>query len=857
MDKNKLRNFAIAARVELIRRVSDRAALYDLTETTWTRYAGRPSRDYRNLSGEALSPAEASQRDALLRALGERGFAQVMEEAAYTWFNRLIALRYMQDHDLLPVRARVLPEAPGYVPELVREAQHVQLEGVDPLQVLEMMEQNRTDALYKLLLIRLCNQLHDALPLMFEPIEDYTEMLFPDGLLRSDSVLAQMAQLGDENWKDIEVIGWLYQYYNTQLKDETFELLRKNVKITKERIGAATQLFTPEWIVRYMVENSVGRLWLEGHPDAALREKWRYYLDEAEQEPQVAQQLLVLRRDAANLRPEEITVLDPCMGSGHILVAAFDVLMDIYRSVGYTDRDAARSIVEHNLYGLDIDNRAAQLAYFAVMMKACEVDGRFLRRGVQPHVQAIQERAKIPNRAWETFGPEKDIALRVYDTFMDAKEYGSLIEPNVTLVELDALAAHLEEMRAVSDHDGLEAQALIGIVINTMFPLMRQARILAQKYQVVATNPPYMGVSNASVKVQNYVKGNYPDSKSDLFAVFIERCERLVKQNGYQAMITQHAWMFLSSFEKLRVKLINTRTIINMCHLGARAFEEISGEIVQTVAWIMRGGYYEYAATYVRLVDSMSQKKQMFFFEGDNRYISLQKNYTAIPGTPVAYWISTSFQRVFEDGEQITKYVSSRDGLTTGNNDLFIKQFWEVSYSSIEFGCKNAEEFWMSQKRFAPLIKGGLYRKWYGNNWFVITYDGKGYETLANCGNKLPSRDVYFYPYITWNRISTRMAFRYCEEGYLFESASLVAFSNSIDSLMYALAFTNSIVAKSEMELINPTTNMLSGYVDALRVPRHAAHSRTIDLANECVNYAKEDWDSYETSWDFKKHPLV
>ena len=427
MNKTQLKNFAIAARVALIERVKDRARGFGIDKKTCEGGAVGPSQRFQTLGGELLTQTEISQRDALLTRIQSRGYEQVMEEAAYTWFNRFIALRYMQEHNLLPISVRVLPDVPGALPELVRQAQNVELDGVDFSHVVELLEGNQTETLYTELLIALCNQLSGVLPQMFEPISDYTELLFPDGLLREDSVLAMLAVVDAENWADIQVIGWLYQYYNTELKNETFELLKKNVKITKERIGAATQLFTPEWIVRYMVENSLGRLWLEGHDDPALRRRWRYYMDEAEQEPQVAAQLAQIRAQESRIQPEEIRLLDPCMGSGHILVYAFDVLMEIYRTQGYTDRDAVSAIVENNLYGLDIDDRAAQLAYFALMMKACEHDRRFLRRGIQPHVCAITEwsGSQTDEPAWSD--AECRAAHMLRETFRDAKEFGSIL----------------------------------------------------------------------------------------------------------------------------------------------------------------------------------------------------------------------------------------------------------------------------------------------------------------------------------------------------------------------------------------------------------------------------------------------
>ena len=851
MNKTAIKNFAVEARVQLIEAVKQRAYEYEITED------GENRADLESIGGHVLSAQVKEQRRELISQIQHKGYTQVMEEAAYTWFNRFIALRFMEVNSCLPSKVRVFTDENGaFKPEILKQAMSVELDGLDKNKVLQLLDAQANEELYKYLLITQCSELNRSLPEMFETISNWTELLFPANLLRSDSVLDRMVtEIPEEDWQDaVQIIGWLYQYYNTELKDDTFAKLKKNIKITKERIPAATQLFTPDWIVRYMVENSLGRLWLEGHPDAELHDGWKYYLDEAEQEPEVEAQLAKLREEYKAIKPEEIKVIDPCMGSGHILVYAFDVLMQIYTSAGWDQREAAQSILKNNLYGLDIDDRAAQLAYFAVMMKARKYDRRLLTRGIQPNIFSIRESNGIQTRTVEYFH-RNDPKLKadiesIVAKMRDAKEYGSIL--NITPVDFAGLYARFDEIR--NDISLLRKAALAELL-----PLVKCAEMLAQKYDVVVTNPPYMGASGMSVKLTNYIKKHHPDSKSDLFAVFIECCRRMVKKNGYQAMITQHAWMFLSSYEKMRKALVASTDIVNMLHLGARAFEEIGGEVVQTTTFVVCKHYIDgYEGVYCRLVDPNTQQgKEEMFFAQNSRHSFAQSDYQKIPGSPIAYWVSKMIGQVFTDGEPITKYVSSRDGLTTGNNDLFIRYFWEISLTSIGFHAENATEFWKTQRKFAPLIKGGLYRKWYGNNWFVITYDQANYNKLSNCGNKLPSREIYFMPYITWNRISTRMAFRYCEEGYLFESASLVAVGNTYNSLLYALAFSNSVVSKCEMELINPTTNMLSGYVDLLRIPEVVDKEYCETLANECVNIAKDDWNAYETSWDFKRNPLV
>lgn len=854
MNKTQLKNFAVAARVALIERVKDRARGFGIDEKTCAGGAVIPSKMVQTLGGALLSQTEINQRDALLARIQGRGYDQVMEETAYTWFNRFIALRYMQEHNLLPVSVRVLPDAPGALPELVRQAQNVELDGVDFSHVVELLEGNRTETLYTELLIALCNQLSDVLPQMFEPISDYTELLFPDGLLREDSVLAMLAAVDAENWADIQVIGWLYQYYNTELKNETFELLKKNVKITKERIGAATQLFTPEWIVRYMVENSLGRLWLEGHDDPALRRRWRYYMDEAEQEPQVAAQLAQIRAQESRIQPEEIRLLDPCMGSGHILVYAFDVLMEIYRTQGYTDRDAVSAIIENNLYGLDIDDRAAQLAYFALMMKACEHDRRFLRRGVQPHVCAVVEWNGNPNDSPAWSDGQRRAARMLRETFKDAKEYGSILSiPKPLADALDALG-----------ENPFGGETALGVDAENLQRLAAQAKIMARKYDVVVTNPPYMGSSGMGARLAEFVKKQYPDSKSDLFAVFMERGREYTKANGYLAMITQHAWMFLSSFEKLRAKLMEIDTV-NMAHLGARAFEEIGGEVVQTTAFVMQNRHvHGFKGMYARLIEPTTQDgKEEMFLDGENRFSARQDNFEKIPGAPVAYNFSEKVFQTFEKFPALCNEVVTRLGMTTADNDRFVREWFEVSSEKCIMNAKSKEEVIQNNKKWVSYNKGGKYRKWYGNIENVVNWENDGYEIKNFSDSKgkirstVPNTEFYFRECGTWSKISSgKIAFRYRPVGSIFDVAGACMYSES--DLLFYIAFCNSKVAMLILEVLSPTLNYEGSHIAALPVESQQVDNPEIEMkATECVEISKEDWDSFETSCDFKRHPLI
>ena len=665
MDKNKIQKFAMWARTELITQVKQRAYQYGIGE------AGFGDASAEAISGRLLTAEERTQREELIRLVKKKGYNQVMEEVAYTWFNRFIALRFMEVNNYLPSHIRVFSDASGaFKPEILRDALHLELPGLNHAKVAEYIENSETEALYRYLLLTQCNALNEALPMMFERMGGYTEMLLPNNILRPDSVLARLiADIDEQDWTDqVQIIGWLYQYYNTELKDDTFAQLKKNVKITKERIPAATQLFTPDWIVRYMVENSLGRLWLEGHPNAELHDGWKYYLDEAEQEPDVEAQLAMLREEYKTIKPEEIKVIDPCMGSGHILVYAFDVLMQIYTSAGWDQREAAQSILKNNLFGLDIDDRAAQLAYFAVMMKARQYDRRLLTRGIQPNIYSIRESNGISRDVLDYF-ENGDPALKkamgtIAQELHDAKEYGSIL--NITPVDFAGLYARFDEIR--SDISMMKQAAL-----DELLPLVQCAEVLAQKYDVVVTNPPYMSNGGMSDALNAYCKKHYDDSRRDLYAVFIEHCGQMAKKTGFQALITQQSWMFINSYEQLRCKLLENETIVNMAHLGPRAFEEIGGEVVQTTSFVLRSlPIPGFLSSYVRLVDINSQDgKETEFLKAKSKeslaeYHSVQKDFAMIPRSPVAYWLKKETLLDFQNSESIEDEFFSCYGLLTG-----------------------------------------------------------------------------------------------------------------------------------------------------------------------------------------------
>ena len=841
MDKNAIKKYAVWARRELISRVSQRAALYEITDKDY----GDASAD--SVLGRVMSAEEKHQRQALIAQIREKGYEQVMEEIAYTWFNRFIALRFMEVNGYLPSRVRVFTDDENnFKPQILTEAINMELDGLDMEKVYALKNANDDDALFKYMLIVQCNALSSILPGMFQRISDYTELLFPDNLLREGSVIEQMiSMIPEEDWKDaVQIIGWLYQYYNSEKKDDVFAALKKNVKITKENIPAATQLFTPDWIVRYMVENSLGRLWVEGHPNDELKSQWKYYMEEAQQEPEVQTQLAEIRKEYAALTPDQLKVIDPCSGSGHILAYMFDVLMQIYESYGYTTREAVASIVENNLYGLDIDDRAAQLAYFAVMMKARRYDRRFFSRGIQPHAYAIAESNHVDSFALEYFCNGDAKLKKAMDTIIkelhDAKEYGSIL--TVTPQDWSALYARFTEIEE-DIHISREA-ALSGLL-----PLVQTAQALAQKYDAVVTNPPYMAVSNASAKVNDYVKKNFPDSKSDMFAVFIERCGQMAKKNGYQAMITQHAWMFLSSFEKLRTKLLAV-DIVNMAHLGARAFEEIGGEVVQTTSFVIRRSHIaDYKGEYCRLIEPTSQQgKEDMFLSGENRYAAEQSNFSKIPGSPVAYWVSSVIYDIFET-ENIGMHFDVKAGICTGKNEMFIMQWHEFNF--------NESSIVTADYKYTPHNKGGEYRKWYGNRDVFLKYNRDALKKMEpNAGFRHDGKEYYFKPHIGWSKISSsKSSFRFFEKGFTFDSAGLGLFSDTAN-MKTTLAVLNSKIVECLIPILNPTLNVTPLVVKKLPYVSDD-NTQITSTVDDCVDCAKTDWDSYETSWDFKRNPLV
>lgn len=910
MNKTAIKNFAIWARNKLIADIQYRAGLMGITaegiknalpqSTPNMEFYDIGTAEPYSITGEAIQ-----QRKKLVEILRQKekdsdyatAYKYILEEVAYTWFNRLIAIRFMEVNDYLPSHIRVLSSETGKVePDLVTTPFDTELDftPAEEENILRLKTDNALDELFRLLFIKQCNALNEILPALFEKTNDYTELLLNLSVVDQDGVVYHLIHDIDENdfniekGGQVEIIGWLYQYYNTEPKNAAFA---KNGKITKDEIPAVTQLFTPDWIVRYMVQNSLGRLfidkrknegvfadgrgldemtWDEAEEKRITAEKhlaeqmeWKYYLPEAAQTKEVREQLDKIQQQSEYKDVRDIKVIDPCMGSGHILVYAFDVLMQMYEDAGYNQRDAAKSILENNLYGLDIDDRAYQLAYFAVMMKARQYNRRILNGETTCQVYAIQESNNINRTHLKYLGAGMDDlevnTARVQvegllDTLRDAKEYGSILKVesyNWELLRRFVSAADAGD-QVTLDSAGLE------VTVAQLLTLIDIAETIAQKYDVVVTNPPYMAISNGDARLNEYVKKNYPDSKADLFAVFIECCSAMTEQNRYQAMITQHSWMFLSSFEKLRKKLLRKDTI-NMAHLGPRAFEEIGGEVVQTTSFVMRKSHVaEYKGTYCRLIDPPTQRgKEDMFLAGKNRYTAQQSNFSKIPGSPVAYWVSDLSFQCFAAG-LLSSYAETKQGFKTGDNERFLRLWYECSVDKESFSGDK-------EKKWFPCTKGGEFRRWYGNFEYIVDWENDGYKikNFFDSNGKLRSRpqnlQINFTKQLTWSSISSgNISFRQVADYFMYESKGPVLTPKIDFDLM--LAYLNTKVYQYFISVVAPTLDYSEGAV--LRVPyvelrNDQINQQIMGNVGECVNLSRYDWDSFETSWDFQKHPLV
>lgn len=876
MDKQKLKKFATTARLTLRQSVTNRLGYYGISRDTIHRVAQQGDAYLlQDLLGQEriVTPWEGQQQDILASAIENKGFDTVVEEVAYTIFNRLIAIRYMEVNDYLPTRDRVLSGADGSVePEIVTNAPDIGLDlnDAERERVYDDKENNRLDDLFRFLFFKQCEELSTILPGLFTPTEGYVELLFDLSYLDADGVIRQLIDLGEEDFRDqVAIIGWMYQYYNAELKDETFALLKKNVKITKDRIPSATQLFTPDWIVRYMVENSLGRLWLDGHgKDPSF--DWKYYLDEASQDNTVQTQLDALRQDAAQLRPEDITVIDPCMGSGHILVYAFDVLMDIYRSAGYRDRDAVKSILAHNLYGLDIDERAWQLAYFAVMMKARQYYPRIFRHAVPCHLYYFTDSKDIDKDTLTYFGGTMDELTKnvvlpqlegLIDVFADAREYGSLLK--VEPYDWQLLHEYVDHMDETKGGDLFVGN--LTEIQQKLQHLVNVAEVLSRKYDVVVTNPPYMGSGNMNKKLSDFVKKCYKNSKSDLFACFMEAGNRMVVENGYNCMVTMQSWMFLSSFEQLRTEILETKTITNLMHME----NMVMGIAFGTAVTVLKNTFLPgYKGTYIQIKYEDIQNEVPYTFPVmKNRFAQVSsENFTKIPGSPIAYWLSENLRKIFTKGRMLKECNPPRAGLSTADNERFLRMWWEVEITKSFFSITSSEDLQNESQRckWFPMTKGGEFRRWYGNNTYILNFEKDGQElkywlvhnpkdpTTTSYSRYIRNYGFYGKEGFSFSDVTSgKISFRYQPHGFIPNARGPFIYSVELS----LLAYLNSKVISRLLVVIAPTMTFNVG--DIAKTPYIPIKNKLVnELVQQNISLAKADWDAAETSWDFQRHPL-
>lgn len=880
MNKTAIKNFAVWARGKLITDIKYKAGMIGINENGIAEPLAQSTHDLKFFDIGTKNYAEVSgkeikQREALVKAIHAKersfknykeAFENVVEEVAYTWFNRLIAIRFMEINEYLPSGVRVLSSEnkAKKEPDMVTTPFDTDMEFTpfEQDRIIQLKDENKLDELFRMLFIKQCNKLNEVLPELFEETNDFTELLLSISFTDEDGIIYKLVHDIDEDDFNIEkegqveIIGWMYQYYNIEPKAAVFAK-PKSTKIKKEEIPAATQLFTPDWIVRYMVENSLGRLWIEGHENDNLKSNWKYYLEEAEQETEVEKQLEIIRNEYKKITPESIKLIDPCMGSGHILVYAFDVFMQIYESFGYTGREAAKSILENNIYGIDIDKRAYQLSYFAIMMKARQYNRRILTQGIMPNLVVTENSGKISNSALDRLGDCKNTALRLLDDFKNVEEYGSLLNVSYSQAELDELTNKINDVKDNKNISDLMVLLEADELKEVIFPLVNQARVLSSKYHITVTNPPYMAVSGGGPKLQNYVKDNYPNSKTDLFAAFLEAGVKMTVKNGFSSMVTMQSWMFLSSYEKMRENMLDSYTLSNLMHMD----NMVMGIAFGTAVSIFRNmRLSSYKGTYNQvLYKNIEDDIPVEFPVKGNRFSQVSTmNFSKIPGSPIAYWANESTIKAFEN-KSVGYYGDPKQGFATGNNARFLRFWNEVSIEKIGFNFQNRDKAKQSDKKWFPCNKGGGFRRWYGNNNYVANWENDGYEMTVFSGSVIRNPQYYFRKGITWSSLTSgKLSMRYSPEGFIFESKGSVCFLKNEENLLYLLGLLNTKVIDKMLLFLSPTLDYHEGPISRVPVLIDDDYKLSVEkkvIAN--VTLTKNDWDSFETSWDFTKHPLL
>lgn len=847
MNKTAIKNYAIWARVQLIEAAKQRAYEYEITD-------GENKSGLDMVGGRLLTKAEKEQRNQLISEINRKGYSQVMEEAAYTWFNRFIALRFMEVNGYLPSKVRVFTDENGaFRPEILKQAMSVELEGLDRSKVLDLLDRQDNEELYKYLLITQCNALNAGLPYMFEKISNWTELLFPANLLRSDSVIGKLiSEIGIEDWdNEVEIIGWFYQYYISEKHEEVVDPLHGKV-VNKEDIPAATQLFTTDWVVRYILDNSLGRYWIERHPESKLAEKLTYFATPKDG---------VIPTVNESILPEELKVLDPCVGSGHFLSYAFDILLEIYRECGWSDRDAAKSIIENNLYGLDIDDRAAQLACFAVMMKARKYNRRIIGSDTKLHILAMQDSSLVSDELIK-YASMQDNSIRndlnkIRLAFNNAKEYGSLI--SLPSLDFSKLHARVDEIKK-SYVDNLMEIALQREVTEYLSPLIQQAFILSNKYDVVATNPPYM--NKYSARLKSFIEEHFEAYKGDLFSVFMYRNFDFCKSAGYSGFMTPNTWLAAKQFDTLREYIFTNKSITDFVQMAKGAF--FKEATVDICAFVIVNHHMSFPGRYIRLeefkgdMEIQGQKTREAIASDDcgYRYECYSDVFRIIPGMPLAYWISSKGLEAF--GKSLIKSIAeTKQGFKTGNNDLFLRLWHEVSRDRLFLGENKLSKKWF------PCNKGGDYRKWYGNRDYVVNWEHDGWAIVNykdEKGKQLSRPQNISFNFrraLTWSTLSSGpVSFRYSDENMMFESKGSECFVHGDTSIWCVQGYFNSKVCMYYLSALAPTVDYSEGAI--LKLPWVASQNPIVDeMVRDNIAASRKDWDSFETSWDFKKHPLI